>query len=228
MTNAASIVLLIVATIVLSAYGQDEPDYSAELPRVKPLEPTEAIQLFEVLPGFHVELVAAEPLIASPVAVAFDEDARLYVVEMRDYSEHDRDRLGRIRLLEDTDGDGRMDRGSTFAEDLSWPTAITCWDGGVFVGAAPDLLYLKDTDGDGKADVRKTVFTGFARSNVQGLMNTFLWGLARKRGWRQRFHAQARLRFTTYRATYAPPTTTTVPMIIHHRQAILGPGPAAF
>ncbi len=100
--------------------------------------------------------------------MAFDENSRLYVVEMRDYSEQDKEHLGQVRLLEDTDGDGRFDRGTVFAKTLSWPTAIACWDGGVFVGAAPDIYYLKDTDGDGKADEQRTVFTGFSRAQRAG------------------------------------------------------------
>ena len=64
-----------------------------------------------------------------------------------------------------------------FADHLSWPTAVICSGGGVFIGAAPDILYCKDTDGDGKADERKVVFTGFGRGNVQGLLNSFQWGL---------------------------------------------------
>src|SRR5690606_23209471 len=98
---------------------------------------------------------------------------RLFVIEMRDYSEQDREHLGRVRLLEDRDGDGRYDHSAIYAEGLSWPTAIICWDGGVYVGAAPDIYYFKDTDGDGRADVRRVVYTGFGRSNVQGLLNTF-------------------------------------------------------
>jgi len=101
----------------------------------------------------------------------------MYVVEMIDYSEQDKEFLGAVRLLEDTDQDGRFDRSTVFADKLSWPTAIACYDGGVFVGAAPDIFYLKDTDGDSRADVRKVVFTGFSRSNVQGLFNSFQWGL---------------------------------------------------
>ncbi len=151
-------------------------DLKAELPRIPPHEPQQALSTFKVQDGFHIDQVAAEPLVASPVAVAFDADARLYVVEMRDYSEQDRERLGRVHLLEDADGDGHFDRATTFAEGLSWPTAIACYDGGVFVGAAPDILYLKDTNGDGKADVQRVVFTGFGRSNVQGLCNSFQWG----------------------------------------------------
>lgn len=152
-------------------------DIQAELPRVPPHEPADALSTFTINPGFRLEQVASEPLLNTPVAVAFDENSRLYVVEMRDYSEQDKEKLGQVRLLEDTDGDGRFDRGTIFAETLSWPTAIACWDGGVFVGAAPDVYYFKDADGDGKADEHRTVFTGFSRSNVQGLLNSFHWSL---------------------------------------------------
>ncbi len=151
-------------------------DFASELPRSAPHEPDDALSTIQVLDGFEIQQTAAEPLVASPVAMAFDGNARLYVVEMRDYSEQDKERLGRVRLIEDTDGDGRFDKSTVFAEDLSWPTAITCFDGGVFVGAAPDLYYLKDTNGDDKADIRRLVFTGFSRGNVQGLLNSFQWG----------------------------------------------------
>ena len=96
---------------------------------------------------------------------------------MRGYSENRDENLSRIRLLEDADGDGQFDKSTIFAEGLAWPTAIHCWRGGVLVADAPDILYFKDTDGDGKADERKVLFTGFGRSNVQGLLNSFTWGL---------------------------------------------------
>ncbi|MFV0445484.1 MAG: PVC-type heme-binding CxxCH protein [Planctomycetaceae bacterium] len=152
-------------------------DYSSELPRIPPMSPQEAMNAFETLPGFKVEQTAAEPLVVDPVAMSFDARGRLYVIEMRDYSEQDQAMLGRVSLLTDKDGDGHWDETKVFADKLSWPTAITCYDDGVFVGAPPDLYYLKDTDNDGVADVKKTVFTGFGRSNVQGLMNSFHWGL---------------------------------------------------
>ncbi|MEX0676803.1 MAG: PVC-type heme-binding CxxCH protein [Pirellulales bacterium] len=151
-------------------------DFEAELPRIPPHEPADALSTFRVLDGFRIEQAAAEPLVATPVAMAFDARGRLYVVEMRDYSEQDKERLGRIRLLEDTDEDGRFDRATIFADDLSWPTAVSCYDGGIFVGAAPHIYYLKDTDGDNKSDQRRLVFTGFSRTNVQGLLNSFQWG----------------------------------------------------
>jgi putative membrane-bound dehydrogenase-like protein len=161
-----------------------EPTLSSnDLPRFAPVSPEAALQTFEVKKGFHLELVAAEPKIVSPVALSFDENGRMYVVEMVDYSERrdETPHLGRIRLLEDIDGDGVYETSTIFATNLAWPTAVFCYDGGVFVAATPDILYLKDTNGDGKADVQQKVFTGFAegldRINVQAMLNTFLWGL---------------------------------------------------
>ncbi len=117
--------------------AKPQPDFSAELPRIPAKSPAEALDTFRVLPGFKIEQVAAEPLVHDPVAVSFDENGRLYVVEMIDYSEQANDFLGTIRILEDTDADGRFDKSTVFIEKLSWPTAITCYDGGVFIGAAP-------------------------------------------------------------------------------------------
>ena len=152
-----------------------------DLPRVPATAPTNAVSTIQIRDGFRIELVASEPLIVSPVAIAFDEYGRLFVAEMRDYSERRDEKLGRIKLLEDTDGNGRFDHATIYAEGLAWPTAVICYDGGIFVGASPDILYLKDTNGDGVADVRKVVFTGFGNAtpklNVQQLLNSFTWGL---------------------------------------------------
>jgi putative membrane-bound dehydrogenase-like protein len=150
---------------------------TTQLLRVPPQEPAAALGTFTVAPGYRLEQVAAEPLVHSPVAVDFDERGRMFVVEMIDYSEQEHDHLGTIRILEDLDGDGRYDTSTVFAAGLSWPTGVLCYDGGVFVCAAPDILYCKDTDGDGIADERRVVFTGFGRSNVQGLLNSLRWSL---------------------------------------------------
>ncbi len=178
--------LALLAAVAFSGAAA-EPDVSADrMPRVPATEPDRAAATFVLRPGFTAELVAAEPLIGSPVALDVDEQGRAYVVEMRDYSERRPEQLGRIKRLEDTDGDGRYDKATVFLANLAWPTAITCWRGGVFIGSTPDVLYAKDTDGDGVADVRETVFTGFAsdyapyatnKLNVQALMNSFHWGI---------------------------------------------------
>ncbi|MBL8814683.1 MAG: alpha/beta fold hydrolase [Planctomyces sp.] len=153
-----------------------EPDYSGELPRIAAHEPADALKTFDVLPGFHLEQTAAEPVVVDPVAMSFDEEGRLFVVEMRDYSEQADEKLGRVRVLLDDDRDGRYESSHVYADGLSWPTAVICFDGGVFVGAPPHVYYLKDNDGDFQAEQKKIVFTGFGRSNVQGLMNCFHWG----------------------------------------------------
>ena len=169
--------LSVIALLAASTLAADPP---VDLPRTSPTPPEKAAATCAVRPGFHLELMAAEPLIVDPVAIAFDEDGRLYVVEMRDYSERRDEKLGRVKLLEDTDGDGRFDRATVFAEGLPWPTGITCWDGGVFVLASPEMLYFKDMDGDGKADVHALIFTGFGnlaeKLNVQQLPNSLQWG----------------------------------------------------
>ena len=176
-TNALLIACLLCWTTALHAATPTADDLEGELPRIAPLEPDDALTSFQTLPGFRMELVAAEPLVYDPVALSFDENGRLFVIEMRDYAEPNPNPLGRVRLLEDTDGDGRFDKSTVYADDLSWPTAVIAYGGGVFVGAAPDILWIEDTDGDGRANRREVVFTGFRRSNVQGLLNSFRWGL---------------------------------------------------
>lgn len=178
------------ATTVLAALLMTATTWGEEtLPRVPPLEPAAALRSFETLPGFEMQLLAAEPLVTDPVAIAYDENGLAYVAEMSDYPYTDKttdkpfvertmDRpIGRVRVLEDLDGDGDFDRGTIFAEQFSWPTGLALWQGGVFVAATPDIWYLKDTDGDHRADVRQKVFTGFRKFNVQAVMNNLVWGL---------------------------------------------------
>ena len=176
--HTVACLVVLAGTATLAAFGNDPlPD----LPKIKPLEPADALKAFDVRPGFRVELVAAEPLVRSPVAMDFDEDGRLYVAEFPEYNQYanpngSKER-GRIKLLEDTDGDGRYDKATVFADDLDSPVAVACWDGGVFVGVVPDLWYFKDTDGDGKADVKRKVLTGFDRDKAgEAMLNSFRWG----------------------------------------------------
>ncbi|MEM8670766.1 MAG: PVC-type heme-binding CxxCH protein [Planctomycetota bacterium] len=152
-------------------------DFADELPRIPPTEPSDALATFQVADGFEMQLVASEPMISTPVAIEWAADGALFVCEMRGYSE-DRDAgISRITRLVDQDQDGVFDRRTIFAEGLMWPTGLMPYNGGLFVGDAPDLVYLKDNDGDGMADQKTVVLTGFGTSNVQGLMNSFRWDL---------------------------------------------------
>lgn len=156
------------------------PPLQDQLPQLKPTEPADAAKAFRTRDGFHMDLIAREPQVSSPVAAAYDEDGRLFVVEMRDYPnplKPGERPIGRVRLLEDRNGDGVYEKATVFADGLAWPSGIACWDGGVYVTAAPDIWYFKDTKGTGTADVRKRVFTGFVVYNVQALVNGLQWSV---------------------------------------------------
>lgn len=172
--------VLILLSLMACAYSVSQAADSSPFPDLPPRAPSESLETFDLHPDFKIELVASEPFIADPVAISFDENGALYVAEMRGYSERREEKLGRIKRLIDRDGDGRMDEATVFAAGLMWPTGVLCYDGGVFVVAAPDLWYFKDHDGDGVADEKRVVLTGFSelasRLNVQQLPNNITWG----------------------------------------------------
>jgi putative membrane-bound dehydrogenase-like protein len=149
--------------------------------RIPPRTPAESRTAFVVAPGFRVELVAAEPLVQSPVACDFDEDGRLYVAELPEYNAYAATKphgKGRVVRLDDTDGDGVFDKRTVFADNLDYPTGLICYAGGLYVGAAPELLYLKDTNNDGKADERRVIISGFGKDKAgEGQLNSFRWTL---------------------------------------------------
>ncbi len=145
-----------------------------------PKSPAEALASFRVRAGFRVELVAAEPIVIDPIEFEWGADGRLWVVEMRDYPlglDGKGQPGGVIKILEDTDGDGRYDRAIPFLENIAFPSSVMPWRRGALIAAAPDLIYAEDTDGDGRADVRKVLFTGFNPGNQQHRFNGFEWGL---------------------------------------------------
>jgi putative membrane-bound dehydrogenase-like protein len=152
---------------------------ASKLPRVPASEPGESLKKIQRRDGFLVELVAAEPLVRDPVAIDFDEYGRAFVVELPQYNGYAVEGFkghGSVRMLEDGDGDGRYDKSTIYADNLDYPTAVACWDGGLFIGAAPDLLYVKDSDGDGKADTSTVVFTGFGKDKAgEAHLNSFRW-----------------------------------------------------
>ncbi len=150
------------------------------LERRKPLSPIEALGSFQLAEGFRLDVAASEPNVADPITIAFDENGRLYVAEMRGYPFDPPPggrAAGRIRLLEDEDADGVFETARVFADGLHWPSGIACFNGGIFVTAAPDIVYLKDTTGDGVADVRRTVFTGFGTDKSEDIVNNLKWGM---------------------------------------------------
>ena len=145
-----------------------------------PRTPAAAVRTMRPRPGFEVELMAAEPLVRDPIHVAFGADGKLWVVEMGDYplgADGKGAPDGRVRYLEDTDGDGTYDKSFLFIDGLGFPTGVTPWRKGVIVTAAPDIFYAEDTDGDGKADKREVLFTGFGEGNQQHRVNGLWYGL---------------------------------------------------
>lgn len=125
------------------------------LPAKTPLTPEQSLEKFQIAPGLRMELIASDPQIESPVAMAFDEEGKLWVVEMRDYPNgpaKGKPPEGRIKVLEDRNNDGKYEHSRIFADKLLFGNGLLLWNGGVIVTAAPYVLYLKDTDGDGKAE----------------------------------------------------------------------------
>jgi len=147
-----------------------------ETPASVPLKPQEALSSFELEPGFKIELLAAEPLVDDPVDMEIDEYGRVYVVEMPGYP-LDKGGSGEIRLLTDTDGDGKLDKATKFATKLVLPNGVMRWKKGILVTDAPNVLYFEDKNGDGIADIRDTVLTGFSLSNPHINVNNPLYGL---------------------------------------------------
>ena len=146
----------------------------------KAKSPKAALNAFETQPGFRVELVAAEPLVMDPVAFDWDSKGRLWVVEMADYPlglDGKGKPGGRVKFLTDTNGDGKYDTSTLFADEIGYPSDVMVWRNGVLISAAPNIWYMEDSNGDGKADIRTALFTGFGEGNQQHRVNGLRWGL---------------------------------------------------
>jgi mono/diheme cytochrome c family protein len=163
--------------------GNQWPPPLAAASVTMPLTPEEALKTFSVPPGYRVELVAAEPLVDSPILIDFDADGRMWVVEMPsflpDNSGHDAtEPIDRIVVLEDTNNDGKMDKRTVFADHLVAPRAIKVLDRGVLIGDPPNLWFMRDTDGDLKADTKERVVDTYGRGgNVEHDANSLMWAM---------------------------------------------------
>lgn len=140
------------------------------VPRSEPVPAELAVTQFQLADGLEIELVAAEPDVIDPVAIRFDEQGRMWVVEMRDYpagpAEGQPPRC-QIKVLQDRDQNGTFEQVTVFADQLEFPTGLQPWKRGVIVTLAGEVAYLSDEDGDLRADRRETWYTGFAQENTQ-------------------------------------------------------------
>ncbi len=141
-------------------------------------DPEKERESFKIAEGFEVSLFAAEPLVIKPIQMNWDAEGRLWVVSSTAYphlktGEQANDK---IFILEDTDGDGKADKSTIFAEGLLTPTGILPGDGGVYVANSTEILHFADTDGDGKADQRRQILSGFGTADTHHLIHTFRWG----------------------------------------------------
>ena len=196
-------ILSLIAPCAVQAQGVD---LATDAPVA--LSPEESQKLFQLTPGFHIELVASEPQLADPVAMAFDAQGRIVVCEIHGYNlegyldilelnktgeldtavrripandkaieQAEKDQYGTVKLLTDTDGDGRFEHCSVLADRLPPCYGVVPALGGVIVLCAPDIVFLADRDNDGHAEVRKTLFTGFGVGEMWTRINNPRWGV---------------------------------------------------
>ncbi|QDT05720.1 Cytochrome c [Rubripirellula lacrimiformis] len=168
------------ACLAMPTVAAEEADHVLEPHSVAALTREDSFSKIEVADPFQIEMVAAEPLVMDPVDFDWGPDGRLWVVEMADYPigiNGDGKPGGRVRVLEDRDGDGKYDHSTLFADNLSTPSGVLVWRNGILVTACPDVLYLEDTTGDGVADHVEKLYSGFTEGNQQHRVNGLRWGL---------------------------------------------------
>ncbi|TDH19993.1 dehydrogenase [Segetibacter sp. 3557_3] len=182
------------ASANLAAYKIAQPSYSeAQIPNYEnrnpapklqaALTPEQSMSLMQVPPGFELQLFASEPDIVNPVFMNWDERGRLWVIETVDYpNEVKEGDVGddRIKILEDTNGDGKADKFTVFADKLNIPTSFAFVNGGIVVSIAPSFLFLKDTNGDDKADIRQPVISGWGKSDTHAQASNLRYGVDNK------------------------------------------------
>lgn len=181
---------LVVLCLALAVYGQapkNDPNVASTPPRT----PAEERQGFRLPPGFEIQLVASEPQIAKPMNMAFDNRGRLWVTDTVEYPfPAPPDRKGRdcVKILEDTDGDGKADKVTTFADGLNIPIGLIPVPKGVIVFSIPNIYLLLDTDGDDRCDKREVLLGVYGYKDTHGMTSAFTWG---HDGWLYACHGYA-------------------------------------
>jgi mono/diheme cytochrome c family protein/glucose/arabinose dehydrogenase len=179
------LLLLISAALIVDAGEEDMPPPPAhwKIPPAPVVPADQVMDTFKLQGGYKLELVAIEPMVEKPVAIAWDGDGRMFVCEMRAYM-HDpkgtgEDKpTGRVSLLTDTDGDGKADKSTVFVDNLVMPRAVMCIQGGVLIAEPPVVWFCKDTNGDGKADIKEKAWEKYAKQdNPEHNANGLMWGL---------------------------------------------------
>jgi len=174
-------------SVLMSAATADDDDHRNKLPKKQHrdsdaafLKPAEAVAKMAIPEGFEVSVFASEPDIAEPIAFCFDDRGRMWVAENFNYQtrrQHTDDRVSRIQILEDTDGDGVFDKKKTFTDKLTFTSGLACGFGGVFVGSPPNLTFFSDADGDDKPDgPPEVLLDGWGTDDRHETLNSFIWG----------------------------------------------------
>ena len=183
-TGVVGLAVAIVGQGTATVPGNIWPPARKQMEKSIALSPEDEMKTFSMPPGFRVELVASEPMIESPILMDFDPDGRLWVLEMLtflpDTSGRDsREPLNRVSVLEDTNGDGRMDKKTVFADKLAMPRALKVLDHGVLIGEPPNVWLMKDTDGDLKADTKDVVVNTYGNPNggIEHNANSLFWAM---------------------------------------------------
>ena len=183
------LIVTLISCAVVTAYSyQNSKPWPPGLQQVSDespvLSPEDEMKTFFMPPGYHVELVASEPLIEEPILIDWDADGRMWVIEARAYMQdlpatNERDPIGRISVLEDTNNDGKMDKKTVFLDGLVLPRALKVLDHGVLIGEPPHLWLARDTNGDLKADTRELVVDTYGQElgNIEHNANSLTWAM---------------------------------------------------
>ena len=175
---------ILVSSLPVIAQDRSEIKINPD-PSSSTFSPEDSLSTIRVPDGFRLELVAAEPMIEEPVCMAWGPDGELYVAEMRSYMQDidmggELEPVSRVLILVDTNGDGRMDKVTTYLDNLVLPRAILTLDNKVLIGEPPHLWLCEDTDGDGKADTKVSIYENFSKrdsGNVEHKINGLQWAM---------------------------------------------------